>query len=254
MRRIRLFCSDLNDGSVLLSPEESRHAAVSLRLRPGDKVIVFDGAGREALGVVSDARAEDAEPVRRRRVRIDVGKITLRPFELAYRVTLAVAVAKPHRQGYLIEKCTELGVSAIWPIVADRSVGRASPGAIEKWFRRAIEAAKQSGRTWVPTIAQSQTYVESLSRGGEFDAVCMADVGAAAPLGSHLSSQPAPAGVLVFVGPEGGWSDAERSQALEAGVTFVGLGPTVLRTETAAVAVCAAAGMCGNTSVSHDPA
>jgi 16S rRNA (uracil1498-N3)-methyltransferase len=150
-------------------------------------------------------------------------------------------MAKQHRHDYLIEKCTELGAAAIWPIIAERSVTRPRDFAVQKWSRRAIEAAKQAHRAWVPTIAAAQPLDAALARASEFDAAFLADPALdGTPLDQALATLPAAGSMLVLVGPEGGWSPPELEQARHSGIRTVSLSPTVLRTETAAVAVCAA--------------
>lgn len=244
MRRPRLFCDSLCEGQVSLSPEEAHHARTSLRLTAGNEVVLFDGAGGESAGEI--ARID------RKGVVVDAGSMTRRPFELAYRVTLAIALGRAHRQGYVIEKCTELGVAAIWPVVADRSVSRPGGDAARKWSRRAIEAAKQAGRAWIPSIADSRTFAEALECVTAFDATCLTCPAAPVvdtrklepvPFAGFLAALPESSSVLVWVGPEGGWSESEQTRAIEAGAVAATLGPTMLRTETAAVAVCAAAAM-----------
>jgi 16S rRNA (uracil1498-N3)-methyltransferase len=239
----RLYCPDLTEGLNLLPPEESRHAVASLRARAGDEFLVFDGRGRDATARV--------ERVARRQVRVTVEHITEHPFELRHQITLAVAMTKAHRQGYLIEKCTELGVAAFWPILAERSVARPTAAATNKWSRRAIEAAKQSARAWVPTVAAPQTFAKAVARIGEFAAAAMADPEpSAVPFSQLLDQYGEGSRLLVFVGPEGGWTEDECREAVGRGAVRIGLSPTVLRAETAAVAVCAAAAL---HSASNDP-
>ncbi len=232
----RFHCATLGVGVNELSEEESRHAAVTLRLRRGDGVVLFDGSGHEGHGAV--------EQIDRRMVRVRVATIENCPFDTAYRLTLAVAMGKGNRQGYLIEKCTELGVAAIWPILAERSVTRPGDIAVEKWSRRAIEAAKQSGRSWVPPIESPQSLEVAIARSGEFTATALADpIEDGIAFHSFLAARQPGSEILVFVGPEGGWSDAERDGARKHGVPSVRLAPTILRVETAAIAVCAAVSM-----------
>lgn len=236
MRRYRLFCPSLSDGRVTLSPEESQHLIRSLRAKPGQAVSLFDGEGAEADGVIARIDGHLVE--------VEVEGITHRPFELARRITLAVAMGKANRQGYLVEKCTELGVAAIWPLIADRSVTRPDAAAVGKWSRRAVEAAKQSGRSWVPRVANVRPFADVLEKVNDFDVSAWTHVADGAPPLAALLTRCAPgASVLVWVGPEGGWSHAECEQAAAAGTTKATLGPMTLRTETAAVAVCAIASM-----------
>jgi 16S rRNA (uracil1498-N3)-methyltransferase len=234
-----LFSPQIAIGSVLLSPEESHHAAVVLRTKPGDEVVVFDGAGGEGTGRV--ARTD------RKRVLVDVEHLTHRPFELPIRITLAVALGRAHRQGYLVEKTTELGVAAIWPIVTERSVSRPGPEWAEKLSRRCIEAAKQAGRTWVPQLAAPQTVLQVAEREREFDAVAVTlpQHDAAVPFDQVVCGLTPGAQVLAWVGPEGGWTESECQTLLATSAVPVSLGPNVLRTETAAAAVCAIACVTG---------
>lgn len=169
MRACRLFYPALSEGSVLVPREESHHAIAVLRAKPGQEVILFDGAGREAAGLIVR--------IDRRRLRVDVTRVEERPFELSHKITLAVAMTRAHRQGYLIEKCTELGVAAIWPVLAARSVSKPDAPAVDRWNRRAIEAAKQSGRSWIPQIAPPQPFAAIVERIGDFDASTLAPPG-----------------------------------------------------------------------------
>lgn len=236
MRRHRMFCPDLTKPTVVLSAEESHHAATSLRLSAGDGVVLFDGAGSEASGLITR--------VNRKRVDVEVSDVKQVPFELTCRLTLGVAMGRAHRQAYLVEKCTELGVAAIWPIIAEHSTARPGASAVTKWERRAVESAKQSGRAWVPQFEPPMSLTTCLARARKFDVAAMADTDrAATPFPALLERQRHARSMLVLVGPEGGWSDAERDEAKRAGLTRIKLGPTVLRTETAAVALCAAVAM-----------
>ena len=233
MRSNRLYCPKLTEGILILSAEESHHAATALRLRIGAEVILFDGVGAEATGRITQ--------VDRGRVSVETESIRQRPFELSCKVTLGVAMGRSHRQSYLVEKCTELGVASIWPLVTQRSTARPEAPAVKRWLRRAIEAAKQSGRAWIPTIEAPMPLAGCVERVSEFGVAISADIGRpAAPFRTWLEQHAAVESMLVFIGPEGGWSEEERRLLADAGVTAIRFGPTVLRTETVAVAVCAA--------------
>ncbi len=242
----RLFCPGLTSGELTLTGDEAHHATGVLRLNPQDRVRLFDGEGREATAVVSR--------VERGSLQVEVGKVELRPFDLATRVTLATAMPRTHRQGYLIEKCTELGVAAIWPVLAERSVTKPRPGAVDKWKRRAVEAAKQSGRAYLPRIEPPGPLAAWLTQVEAFDAVLLTQAGAdATPLTEYLDANRSAKSLLALIGPEGGWTDDEVDQARTAGAVSVSLSPTVLRTETAAVVVCAAvAGRAGVDNAAAD--
>lgn len=235
MRTYRLYCPQLSEGVNTLSPEESHHAQASLRIRTGDPVTLFDGKGCEGTGRIGQTSARLIEVVVE-------GISDPRPFDARLRLTLVVAMPKSHRQGFLIEKCTELGVATIVPIITERSVSRPANHMVEKWRRKAIEACKQSGRCWLPTVSRPIAFRESLDRLSEFDATGFTD---RAPTGnataSLFSALPADASCIIWVGPEGGWTPEEQRHAMSAGATIVSLGSNTLRTETAAIAVCAQA-------------
>lgn len=234
MSIVRVYVPDLAPGIARLSREESHHAVHVLRLRHGNAVVAFDGAGKEGLGRVS--------AVDRGLVGIEVAEVATLGFDVPVRMTLAVAMGKVHRQGYLIEKCTELGVAAIWPMFAERSVAKPRDAATEKRRRRAIEAAKQSGRAWIPQIRSPMLFGDVLKEGSSFEVALIADTdNTLRRLSQFISTAPCDCNALVLVGPEGGWTDAERAQAADAGFAPTSLSATILRTETAAVAVCAAA-------------
>lgn len=202
----------------------------------GAAVELFDGAGLTAEAIITR--------IKRDLVQVEAGPIHRVPFDLSIKLTLAVAMTKQHRQAYLIEKCTELGVAALWPILTARSVAKPASSAVAKWRRRTIEAAKQSGRAWVPDVEEPQSFQEMLGRSGTFDRFSIADISpSATPFAQVVSEATAQASLLVAVGPEGGWSDEEREQAASASAAVVSLAKTQLRTETAAVAVCACVAM-----------
>lgn len=235
MRVPRLYQPNLNAGRLILEEEEGHHAARVLRMEPGDRVSLFDGKGGLAEATI--------QSVERNRVIVEADAPSLHPFELAHRLILAVAMSKAHRQSYLVEKCTELGVAGFWPILCERSVTRPAEAAVDKWSRRSVEAAKQSLRVWVPLVAAPISLAEAVARRGEFDACVVASPTAESDFHSTLIQKPAGSSVLALVGPEGGWTPAEWQLFASTGILGVSLSPTVLRVETAAVALCAAAAM-----------
>ena len=233
MSTTRLYCPALSEGRHVIPEDEAHHALSALRIKIGDELILFDGKGTEGLARVTS--------VDRKQLLVKVAGTTVHEFDVAVPVTLAVAMPKTHRQGYLIEKCTELGVAAIWPIDSERSVTRPGAAAVEKWRRRAIEATKQSGRRWIPQIESPQCFHDAVARRDEFQHAAFAHtVGGAVSAAKWLAPVKPGETVLIFIGPEGGWTEEECTLARDAGLSLVRLAPTVLRTETAAVAFCAA--------------
>ena len=191
----------------VLDDHDRHHLAKALRLRPGDPLTVSDGAGRWRPARFGPEVEPDGEVV----------VVAASPPA----ITVGLAPVKGQRPEWAVQKLTELGVDAIWLLVADRSVVRWEEGRHAERLARVVrEAAMQSRRCHLPEVRVGVT-VASASAGGH---VALADPGGAPPTLARS---------VVLVGPEGGWSDDERAAA----PAVVGLGPTILRAETAAVAV-----------------
>jgi 16S rRNA (uracil1498-N3)-methyltransferase len=205
------FVADLAAPS--LGPEDSRHLERVLRLRPGEAVTVSDGDGR--WRTCAWRAGGDLEPT---------GPVVEEPGP-APTVTVGFALTKGERPEWVVQKLTEVGVDVIVPFRAIRSVVRwdvtKAAAQVERWRRVAREAAMQSRRVRLPLVAEMTGFADLVGALGP--AAGLAAPGGAAP------SLDRPA---LLVGPEGGWDPAE----LAAGPPLVGLGPTVLRAETACVA------------------
>lgn len=202
-----VFVADLD--RPVLDDHDRHHLAKALRLRAGDRLTVSDGAGRWR-----PARfGPEIEPD---------GEVQVAPAPTPA-ITIGLAPVKGQRPEWAVQKLTELGVDAIWLLVADRSVvrweGERGAGHAERLARIVREAAMQSRRCHLPMVRVGVTIAEATT-GSD---VALADPGGGPP----TLARP-----VVLVGPEGGWSDAERAAA----PAVVGLVPTVLRAETAAVA------------------
>jgi len=221
----------LSPGVLRLPGPEGSHAGRSRRLSVGDYVVLFDGRGHEAAGrIVSAARSG---------VEVEIGSAVFRARPTPA-LTLAAALPKGPRQDLLVEKCTELGVAAIWPLLTERTIARGSGHKRDKWRRTTTEAAKQSGQCWLPELAEPRRLSEVVGDLGHFEcglAASGAGVGRSiTDLAAELSKARS---ILAFVGPEGGWTDSEMGSLLAAGAQPVSLGPNILRIETAAVALVA---------------
>lgn len=216
-------------GEYALGREESHHAATVMRLRADDAVIVFDGFGNRAEAVVLQA---DRREVRVRVDAVDTEKRS-RPH-----LTIATAIPKGKRWQVLVEKCTELGVDRIYPLLSERSVVKGE-GDPEKWRRWIVEAAKQSRRTWLPEIFEPTRLMDIPKLAAEEGAILLiADRDGEPPTHYRHELEKAER-VVAIVGPEGGFSDEELVYCRNHGALGVVLSPFVLRIETAAATVCA---------------
>lgn len=217
-------------GSVWrLGGAEGRHAAAVRRVRVGELLVLTDGRGRAAHGPVA--------AVGRDWVDVEVaGQIVQRAPRLRFAVVQALA--KGDRGELAAELLTEIGVSAIWPWQAYRSIVRwdgedkAQRGRL-KWQARAREATKQSRRLWVPEVGEALTLDTLLTQVAEADLVLALHEKAGRPL--REIRLPETGTVLVIVGPEGGITDPELVDLVAAGAHEVLISDGVLRTSTAGV-------------------
>lgn len=216
-------------GARLLLPEPSaHHAREVLRLRAGAAVRVFDGEGAEFEAVLDE--------VTRRAVTARVtGAATPRP-ESPLRLVLALSPLKGDRLELVIQKATELGVAEVWPVITARTDAAARPALQgsrqERWEKVASGASEQCGRAVVPLLAPTMTF-EGLLR-APFDGRRIAFL--ETPGQPVLAREPRPQAALALVGPAGGFEAWEAKSLLAAGFEAAGLGPRILRAETAALA------------------
>lgn len=243
----RLFCPDLTAPVVALSAEESRHALRSLRLRPGDAVELFDGRGTVALARLvapgGAMRGSRAGVHARASARIEQRTGVAEPQEV---LTLVVAGCKGARLDWLVEKCTELGVSSLLLTTFERSVVRCGPQHAVRLRRTALEACKQCRREWLPRIDACVDLSAALAQcRGELLIAHPAPF--AQPIGQWLasrctlprSSHELARQMTAVIGPEGGLTDSELERLRQAGGQMVSLGDHTLRVETAAMALVA---------------
>lgn len=208
----------IEDDLIRVQDEEHRHLSVA-RVEPGERLEVFDGVG--TVWDTVTLRAERHETV----VRVEARRWIKRdPYELILGLSLIQASAFE----LAIEKAVEAGVHRIVPIVASRSNVRDARRK-DRWQRIIIEASKQSKRYYIPALDEALRFEEAL-RIAAVTRILFAE-----REGGKL--QPALRGspVLYLIGPEGGWTDLELNSARSHGFSLVGLGPSILRTETAAI-------------------
>lgn len=225
----RFFCADLAPDAIALDPEQSRHATGSLRLRPGDAVMLFNGRGGEATCEIADTGS--AGKKRCASVRVISRQQTPAP---THTLTLFVAGAKGPRLTTLVEKCTELGVGALHFTKWRRSVVHVSDNGLSKLHKTAIEACKQCGRNWLPQLIANQTVDDFLAFEGQR---LIAHPDPTAPVLPKFAT--ATVATALAIGPEGGLTDEEVANMQAAGAKPVRLGEHILRVETAALAAAA---------------
>ena len=252
LRLTRVFVDGaLIPGHIVdLAKETGAHLAKVLRARSGDELVLFNGDGREFAATI--------EAVRGSRVAASIGAARSIDRESPCKVTLVQCVPRGDRMDFIVQKATELGVVRIVPVLSQRSVVRldASQAASKQahWRAVAISACEQCGRNRLPQIEAPQPLLNYLGALAPPDASLGEAPGAAGrrslrlvlePDGAHPESSAAQPvsefgtaldGAEIAIGPEGGFAPEELEAFQLCGFSRVGLGPRVLRTETAAIA------------------
>ena len=230
----RFHVPEAAPGAVLPLPEHwAHHAREVLRLRAGAAVRVFDGAGAEFDATL--------ETVTRREVVARLrGQVAARP-ESPLHVTVALSPLKGDLMELAIQKCTELGVAAVRPVITVRTDAAARPALKgsrqERWDKVASGAAAQCGRAVVPDVAPTVPLAELLRSPFAGRKVVLWEAPGQRPL---RELPPRNGELLVLIGPAGGWESAEMDEIRAAGFEPASLGPRILRAETAAMAAVAA--------------
>jgi len=223
---------------VELPPDTASHLARVLRARSGDELILFNGDGREFNGAI--------ETVRGSRVSASVGVSRPVDRESPLAITLVQSVPRGDRMDFIVQKATELGVARIVPVLSQRSVVRLDKAQAESkaihWRAVAVSACEQCGRNRLPTIEVAQPLLNYLGASSPgtgprlvFEPESTGHARTAAP-GAAERAEAATVDAEIAIGPEGGFASDELEAFRVAGFSQVGLGPRILRTETAAIA------------------
>lgn len=235
----RFFIEDgLRSGKIAFGGSEFHHMVRVTRHQIGDTVRLFDGTGLEA-----DAKLTF---ISRHTATLDVDSIEEVPEETGPRFTLAVPLPKASRAGWLVEKAVELGVSRIIPIRTSRSVVDPRASRLDTLRQSVIAASKQSGRSRLMSIDPVVEWAELLKQDRSGRAIVVAHPGGApfttslvteslsnAVAGAKTKTSKLSPELLAVVGPEGGFTVEEISQAATNDARLVSLGPRLLRVETA---------------------
>jgi 16S rRNA (uracil1498-N3)-methyltransferase len=226
-RTPRVFVPQLGASGVRqpIDASVARRLQRVLRLRVGARLNVFDGAGREVEAIIADLDASSAS--------LELGQEVVPLPEPPIPVIIACVFPRGQRGDWIVEKATELGAGACYALQSERAVMAPGSQRVERWRRIAIEAAEQCGRAVVPDVV-GEAPERALQAHARLMAVLL-DPGADASVREVLDAHPSPEQIMLIVGPEGGWTDAERAAWSDRGATPAHLGPATLRVETAVV-------------------
>lgn len=228
MRR-RFFVDEVRNGQAHLEGDDAKHLTKVLRVEVGQRYEISDNSNVYLAEVETAHKGEVAFRTIEK----------LPPESERVRITLCAALIKFDHFEWMIEKATELGVSEIVPVIAartERGLDRAAEKRIERWRRIVLEASQQSRRAFLPDVADALPFSKALVQPAAHRYV-LDEVPDGKDLLSALPAvRTAEDSVALLVGPEGGWTDAERSAFIAAAWTRVTMGPLILRAETAAMA------------------
>jgi 16S rRNA (uracil1498-N3)-methyltransferase len=225
---------------LLLEPElnasDTHHALHVLRRKTGDSILIFDGAGNQAV-----AKIIGIEKRREPQAILSIGTHLILPPPNC-EITLAQAIPKNKNMDLIIQKAVELGASRIIPLLTERTILKYMDhqDAIKKqrrWQQIALEACKQSGQNWLPRIEEPIEVLASIQRlsSEEQQLLLIASLEARKDtLKNVIARFPNPRAVTIMIGPEGDFTPQEYRAASDYGFQPIDLGPIILRTETAA--------------------
>jgi 16S rRNA (uracil1498-N3)-methyltransferase len=229
MTRRRWIADEVSGDRAVLTGAHAEHLSRVLRARVGQEfdIATGDKVRRGRITVITTDRVE-----------FELGDEI--PALVPIQVTLALSIFKFDRMEWAIEKCTELGAARISPMIASRTEAHLAAAAekrVERWRRIALQATEQSRRISPPEISQPVKLKDALALPGHLR-ILLSETESDAMLKDVLQSDRRD-GVVLALGPEGGWTDEELKLFQQAGWISASLGNTILRAETAAIAVLA---------------
>lgn len=235
MSRFYVPKESIRGNIITIRGQEAHHIIDVMRLKKLDKVVTFDGTGREYSGFIKD--------IKPRLVTVEVIQ-SRTPFgRETSRITLVQAIPKKDKMDYIVEKSTELGVHSIIPVVTRRTIPdwdeSKRSSHVQRWRKLATEASKQCGRADIPQVEDIRPFSDCLEGLGDYDLALIAALDDAAVNLKEAIADFMGGKVIVAIGPEGDFAPDEVEQARKAGFRLVSLGSRVLKSDTAGLAVMA---------------
>lgn len=231
MRRFYAPKENFQDNKIVLSLEETRHLRDVLRLRAGEIVQIFDGAGREF--------SCEIKQIEKRETALEILE-EISPVALVSNLdlTLAAALLKGEKFDLVVQKAVELGVTTLVPLATKRTDVKleGAEKRVERWEKIALEAAKQSGRADLMKIEKPQHFEMFIKNSASLSG---ANLLFSERSGERFSAINAGEKITALIGSEGGWEDSEIESAKNSGFQIVTLKGRILRAETAAIAIAA---------------
>lgn len=223
----RYYSEEISGGTATISGADAAHLARVLRAKPGDRLLVCDGCGTDYDGVINTITHNEVTLL------LDAGRPT--QAEPALWAEVFIGFAKGERMETAIQKSVELGASAIWPFYSEYCVVKPKNDEVktERFNRIAREAAKQSGRGCLPVVHPPLDFTRMLQQAATLEQSLFFYEAGGLTLAKAFDTKKQK--IALITGAEGGFSPAEAEQAAASGCCLVGLGPRILRCETAPV-------------------
>jgi 16S rRNA (uracil1498-N3)-methyltransferase len=236
MNRFYISPENWNPDAPALTGSEAHHARDVLRMKPAEKLVLFNGRGREITAEIVDLSSDGIQLRKLHEAETPA---------LRSRIILGQAIPKGKNMDLIVQKAVEIGAAEIAPIISDRTVVQVDLESAAqkhaKWQQIAVEAAKQCGQNWLPQVHAPRRLGDFFLASTTFD---LRLIGSLQPDAQHLKEiladysnehQHLPGSVLMLIGPEGDFTPAELALARHHGCRPITLGPIILRVETAAI-------------------
>ncbi len=235
MHRFFADSSDINSDTVKICGDDARHISKVLRLGVNDRIIVCDKCAKDYLCSIEGIDGES--------VVCSVLEVSRSETEPELDITLYQGIPKGDKLDTVIQKCVELGAVRIVPVEMKRSVAVYKDKAKkqQRQSRIAYEAAKQCGRGRIPVVSEAVSFKQAVADASGADLKLVPyEAERKTSLKEILNKSCSARSIAIFIGPEGGFDDEEIELAGSAGFNIIGLGPRIMRTETAPIACIAA--------------
>lgn len=225
--------NNINDGIAVIEGDDVKHIYKVLRLSEGEKVAINDCNGQEYLGTITE--------IAKKQVLVELTEKLDMNNESPVKFHLYQGLPKSTKMDLITQKCTELGVNAITPVITERVVVKGEMGEfkkVDRWARIALEACKQSKRSLVPKVNTPVEFQQMMREFEQMDLIVVPyenaeGYGVKSMAESLKKTGASIRNAAIVIGPEGGFEEREIEALKEAGAHVVTLGPRILRTETA---------------------
>ncbi|HZJ85423.1 MAG TPA: 16S rRNA (uracil(1498)-N(3))-methyltransferase [Syntrophomonadaceae bacterium] len=233
MHRFFVHHEDIKDKQIFITDKkELKHIQKVLRLKIGDEIIVFDGAGFEYEVTIKDILPDYCLTL--------INKKRHLPNKSRIQLSLVQAIAKGDKMDTIVQKAVEIGVNTLYPILTEHTVVKLndekSHKRVKRWESIALEACKQSGRNTLLGVKPISTFAQVIENINDRPCIMLYEKEEENSFKKILRTQIVNEGeIFLIVGPEGGFSSDEVKKAQISGILLAGLGQNILRTETASI-------------------